>query len=149
VNVISAFTPYLEQGADIVIASRFAAGGDDSTAPALRRLLSRGAGWVFRTLLPVKGIADFTSGFRAYRVSVLRRAVSHWGERLVEEQGFAVMVELLLKLRYCSPSIAEAPMVLRYDRKGGASKLRIVRTIRQYLALAIRDRLQPAPFRSL
>jgi dolichol-phosphate mannosyltransferase len=135
----------MSAGADLVIASRYVSGGDDSTAPALRRLLSRGAATVFRTMFPLDGFNDFTSGFRAYRVSLLRRANDHWGERLVEERGFACMVELLLKLRHWSPQIAEVPLVLRYDRKASASKLRIARTIAQYLKLAARDRLVPEP----
>ncbi|MDQ3404676.1 MAG: dolichol-phosphate mannosyltransferase, partial [Actinomycetota bacterium] len=73
----------------------------------------------------------------------------HWGERLIEEQGFACMVELLLKLRHCEPVITEIPLHLRYDRKQGASKLRLRRTIAQYLKLLVRDRLAPAPYRTL
>lgn len=139
----------LDAGADVVICSRFVDGGDDSTAPPFRRMLSRGAAVTFRTALRVEGVHDFTSGFRAYRVSVLARAAKHWGERLIEEQGFACMVELLLKLRHCNPVIAEVPLVLQYDRKQGASKLRLKRTIGQYVTLLVRDRLAPAPYRAL
>lgn len=149
VDLITDLVGALELGADIAIASRFVAGGDDSTAPRFRRLLSHGAGWVFNVALPVEDIKDFTTGYRAYRASLLQRATDHYGERLVEERGFAVMVELLLKLRYCNPIIAEVPMVLRYDRKGSDSKLRLGRTIGQYLKLIARDRLSPAPFRTL
>ena len=140
----------IEAGADIAIASRFVPGGDDSTAPFFRRLLSRGAAYCFRAALPVdRTVRDFTSGFRAYRVSLLRRASEHWGERLIEERGFACMVELLMKLRYCKPVVTEVPMYLEYDRKQGASKIKIIRTIFQYLKLAIRDRVSPAPHRDL
>jgi dolichol-phosphate mannosyltransferase len=136
-------------GADIAICSRFVAGGDDGTAPVFRRLLSRSAALLFRRIFAVDGVRDFTSGFRAYRVSVLARASNHWGERLIEEQGFACMVELLLKLRHCHPVITEVPLVLHYDRKQGASKLKLWRTIGQYLKLLIRDRLAPVPYRKL
>ncbi|ONI80347.1 dolichol-phosphate mannosyltransferase [Saccharothrix sp. ALI-22-I] len=136
-------------GADVVICSRFVNGGDDATAPALRRLLSRGAAVLFRRVLRVAGVRDFTSGFRAYRVSLLTRAAGHWGERLIEERGFACMVELLLKLRHCRPVVTEVPLTLRYDRKRGPSKIRIARTVGQYLKLLVRDRLSPAPYRAL
>ena len=46
-------------------------------------------------------------------------------------------------------AIAEVPLVLQYDRKRGASKLRLRRTIAQYLKLLLRDRLAPAPYRVL
>lgn len=149
VRLINRLAGALQDGADIAIASRFVEGGDDSTAPPLRRVLSHGAGWFFNRALPLENINDFTSGFRAYRASLLQRAVDHYGERLVEEQGFAVMVELLLKLRYCNPVVAEVPLVLRYDRKGSDSKLRLWRTLGQYVRLISRDRLSPAPFRTL
>lgn len=136
-------------GADVAICSRFVLGGDDATAPLGRRLLSRAAAVLFNHALRVDDVRDFTSGFRAYRVSLLDRAARHWGERLIEEQGFACMVELLLKLRHCRPVITEVPLTLRYDRKQGASKLRLMRTISQYLKLLMRDRLTPAPYRAL
>jgi dolichol-phosphate mannosyltransferase len=136
-------------GADVAICSRFVPGGDDKTAPIGRRLLSRGAAQLFHRVLAVDGVRDFTSGYRAYRASLLSRASTHWGERLIEEQGFACMVELLLKLRHCRPVITEIPLALRYDRKQGPSKLKLRRTIVQYLKLLARDRLSPAPYRKL
>ena len=139
----------IDDGADVVICSRFVAGGDDSTAPPFRRLLSRSAAITFQRALRLEGVQDFTSGFRAYRVSLLARAAKHWGERLIEEQGFACMVELLLKLRHCNPVVTEVPLVLQYDRKQGVSKLKLRRTIGQYLKLLVRDRLAPAPYRAL
>jgi dolichol-phosphate mannosyltransferase len=100
-------------------------------------------------VLGLVDVHDFTSGFRAYRVSLLTRASTHWGERLVEERGFACMVELLLKLRHCHPVITEVPLELRYDRKQGPSKLKLRRTVVQYVRLLMRDRLTPAPYREL
>jgi dolichol-phosphate mannosyltransferase len=149
VGLVPVMQRALVDGADLAIASRFVSGGNDSTAPGFRRLLSRGAAVLFRVALPLDGVRDFTSGYRAYRVSLLRRASGHYGERLIEEKGFACMVELLLKLRHCHPVVVEVPLVLRYDRKQGASKLRLRRTILQYLKLLIRDRLTPPPFRGL
>lgn len=137
----------IENGADIVIASRFVLGGNDKSAPPFRRLLSRGASVVFKTLLPLNKIQDFTSGYRAYRASLLNKASIHWGETMVLEQGFACMVELLLKLRHWEPEIVEIPFYLRYDRKLGASKLKLFKTLLQYLKLGIRDRVSPPPRR--
>jgi dolichol-phosphate mannosyltransferase len=148
-DLIARMLRRIDKGADIVIASRFVDGGDDSTAPQFRRLLSRGASFVFNTFLPLNGIHDFTSGFRAYRAGLLRRAVNHWGERLIEERGFACMVELLLKLRYSSPNVAEVPFHLQYDRKQSGSKLKLWRTLGQYLKLALRDKLAPPPIRTV
>lgn len=147
--LITPLRDQIQAGADIAICSRFVPGGDDSTAPPLRRLLSRAAAQLFRRVLRLSDVRDFTSGFRAYRVAVLERAVLHWGERLIEERGFACMVELLLKLRYCDPVVTEVPLLLRYDRKPGASKLALGRTVAQYLVLLVRTRLAPPPHREL
>ncbi len=145
VRLIPHMIERIQQGDRIVIASRFVKGGDDRTAPRFRRFLSRGAAIVFRGLFPLEGFKDFTSGYRAYSVELLRNASTYWGQRLIEERGFACMVELLLKLRHWKPGISEVPLVLRYDRKQGTSKLRLWRTIRQYIKLAIRDWLAPPP----
>lgn len=145
VNLIPLMVEEIRSGADIAIASRFVPGGCDDTAPPFRRLLSRGASVVFRAVFPLERIKDFTSGYRMYRGELLHRATAHWGERLIEEDGFACMVELLLKLRHWKPEMREVPMFLRYDRKLGASKLKLFRTLRQYLKLAIRNRVTPAP----
>ncbi len=145
VTLIPRMLTKIAEGADIAIASRFVEGGDDSTAPPFRRLLSRGASVVFKSVFPLDGIEDFTSGYRMYRVSLMRQAHAHWGERLIEEDGFACMVELLLKLRHWNPVMTEVGMNLRYDRKLSESKLRLVRTMRQYLKLALRNAVTPAP----
>jgi dolichol-phosphate mannosyltransferase len=144
-EIMGSMLEKIDEGADIVLASRFVKGGSDSTAPPLRRVLSRGAALVFNIILPLNGIKDFTSGFRAYKACLLKKSVDHWGNRLIEERGFACMVELLLKLRHWEPKIAEVPLVLRYDRKKSQSKLKLWRTLWQYLKLAIRDLLQPPP----
>ncbi len=147
VNLMDQMIEKIENGADIVIASRFVNGGNDESAPIFRRFLSRGASFVFKTILPLNDINDFTSGYRAYRVSMLQKVSFHFGETLVNEQGFACMVELLLKLRHWSPKIIEIPFFLRYDRKLGASKLKLFKTIMQYFKLGIRDRVSPSPRR--
>lgn len=147
VELLGTMITKIENGADIVIASRFVDGGDDSSAPFFRRLLSRGASFVFKTMLPLNSIKDFTSGYRVYRADLLKKAINHWGERLIVHTGFSCMVELLLKLRYWKPKIIEVPFVLRYDRKLGASKLKLFKTIVQYVKLAISDRLAPPPIK--
>jgi dolichol-phosphate mannosyltransferase len=149
VGLIIPMSEKISRGTDIVIASRFAPGGDDTTAPPFRRLLSHGAAITFKTILPIRDVRDFTCGYRAYKAMFLRRAHDQWGEGLVQEQGFACMVELLLKLRHLGPRIEEVPMVLRYDRKESESKLKLWKTLMQYLKLIVRDRMSDPPGRSV
>lgn len=130
----------LARGADVVVASRYAPGAAQQGTSALRRMLSRGAGALLSLTFPTPGLKDYSSGFRAIRVGALREAARRYGDRLVEEHGFAATPELLLKLRAVGARFAEVPFTLRYDAKEGESKIRIWRTIRQYLALIWRLR---------
>ena len=130
----------LQAGAEIAIASRFTPGGNDSTAPLYRRLLSRGASLTLRLAIPGIRTRDLSSGYRAYRVSLLQKAAASWGDSLIEETGFACMVELLLKLRAWNPVIQEVPFFLRYDLKRSPSKLQIGKTALQYFKIVVRGR---------
>jgi len=131
--------------ADLVIASRYAPGGDEVGLSPLRKVLSRGASFLLTLVTRVPGARDYTCGYRLYRVSLLRRAAAAWGERLIEEAGFVCMAELLVKLGLGGARVAEAPLVLRYDLKEGASKMKIMRTISRYFAMARRVRTRPVP----
>ena len=134
-----------EKHADVVIASRYAPGGEEVGLTRLRQFLSRGASFLLTLTTPVAGARDYTCGFRLYRVSTLRRAAAAWGDRLIEEAGFTCMAELLLKLGRGGARVAESPLVLRYDLKEGASKMKMMRTISRYFTLIRRIRSRPLP----
>ncbi len=125
----------LDGGADVAIASRFRRGSQVFGVPLMRRILSRGAALVFRGLFPIRGVRDYTCGYRAYRVGILQRAMQEYGDDLIQSSGFSVMTELLLRLRPLGPAVSEVPLILRYDRKRGKSKLVPGSTILQYLTL--------------
>ncbi len=131
----------VKEGYDVVIASRYRSGSRTYGVPLHRRFLSASASWVCRVVFPTKGVRDFTSGYRAYRGSVLRAALSTYGERFVDQEGFQCMVDILLKLRRMGVIFGEAPLILRYDLKEGKSKMNISKTVRQTLALLVRRRL--------
>lgn len=131
--------------ADVVIASRYCPGGDEVGLTPLRKVLSRGASFLLSTVTRVPGARDYTCGFRLYRASTLRRAFASWGDRMIEEAGFVCMAELLVKLGLGGAKVREAPLILRYDLKEGASKMKIMRTISRYFAMARRVRSNPVP----
>lgn len=132
----------VREGHDVVIASRFQPGARVVGVPMHRHLLSVAARALFQVILPIRGVRDYTCGFRAYRAGVLQQAIKHHGDRFVSETGFSCMVDVLLKLRHQSPVVGEAPLILRYDRKGGVSKMNVSRTIYQTLSLIMRRRLR-------
>lgn len=113
----------LDADCDVVIASRYRRGARVAGVAAHRRLLSLGAAVLFKAIHPVRGVLDYTCGYRGYRVALLRRALERYGDNLVRERGFACMVELLLKLDRAGARMREVPLDLRYDLKQGASKM--------------------------
>jgi dolichol-phosphate mannosyltransferase len=116
----------VERGADLVIASRFQAGAEVRGLDAFRKGVSLLASGLLRVLFP--GARDYTCGYRVYRVDLLRWARRRYGRAFLNQDGFSVMVDLLLKLRRKARRIEEVPLVLRYDRKRSASKMKIVQT---------------------
>ena len=130
----------LRSGYDIVIASRYAPGGKEIGLSPLRRVLSRGASLLLRVFIPVRGARDYSCGYRAYRASTIRRAFEVFGDGFITESGFVSSAEILLKCAALPSRVAEVPLVLRYDLKGGASKMDVIATIRRYLRLAAAGR---------
>lgn len=126
----------IDDGADIVIASRFQPGAEVHGLDAIRKAVSVMASGLLRVTFP--GARDYTCGYRAYRVSLLRWGASHYGEAFLNQVGFSVMVDLLLKLRRKARRIDEVPLILRYDRKQGASKMKLVKTAVTTLKLLAR-----------
>jgi dolichol-phosphate mannosyltransferase len=129
------------EGYDVVIASRYQPESRVYGLSLLRRTMSRGASWLLRALFPIRGVRDFTCGYRAYRTSVLHQAVARYNQGFINQEGFQCMVDILLKLRRMPLIFGEVPMLLRYDRKGGESKMRVWRTAWHTLGLLLRRKL--------
>src|SRR5262249_40648610 len=113
----------VDRGYDVVIASRYQKGSQVIGVPATRRFLSYAGSALFRVVFPIAGVRDFTCGYRAYRASVLRQAVAHYRAEFLNQEGFQCMVDILLKLSRMHLRFDEIPITLRYDRKGGKSKM--------------------------
>lgn len=130
---ISLMTDEIKKGCDLVIASRYQKGGGQIGFCLRRKMLSISAKILLRTLFPVPGVRDYTSGYRAYRLSALKKARGHYGPDWIESTGFTVPMEVLLKLRRLGVAVKEIPLVLRYDLKDGVSKMKVWKTIMAYL----------------
>ncbi len=126
----------VDAGADLVIASRFQPGSSVQGLDGLRVATSVLASWLLRVVFP--GARDYTCGYRVYRVSLLSWGRSRYGRELLNQPGFSVMVDLLLKLRRKARRIAEVPFTLRYDRKQSTSKMKVLKTSAVTLALIAR-----------
>lgn len=139
-QLITRMIPMIREGYDIVIASRFQPGARVVGLAKHREWLSICARIMMQTLMPIKGCRDYTCGFRAYRVGLVRQAIHQLDGKLVQESGFASMADLLLTLSRFGAVIGEVPLLLRYDFKRGVSKMRILQTVRRTIRMTLRHR---------
>lgn len=130
-----------DRGADVAICSRYQRGSEVRGVPLHRRVLSDGLNLMLRVFLPIPGVKDYTCGYRAYRVRSLQQAFRQYGNDLITSRSFACTAEVLLRLATLGVRVQEVPFTLRYDLKGGSSKMRIFATMSEYLRLIVRARL--------
>ncbi len=139
-GLINRMVQMIHEGCDVVIASRFEHGGCSVGVPFERNILSLGGRVIFTLMFPTRGVRDYTSGYRAYRASVIRQGFADHGDNFVGETGFSCMADILIKLRKQGALFGEAPLRLRYDRKGGVSKMNVFETIWLTVKLLVRHR---------
>ena len=119
----------LKAGVDVVIASRYAPGARTLNVPFHRRIVSYLGNLAYRVRFSVRGVRDYTCGFRAYRAGILRTGFRVYGESLVRSRGFECMAEIFVKLRALGAAFAEVPFTLDYGAKPSPSKMRLCRAI--------------------
>jgi dolichol-phosphate mannosyltransferase len=103
--------------ADLVIGSRYVAGGSIENWPTHRVLLSAFANRYVRAVTGLR-IHDCTSGFRCWRREALQRLPF---DRIVSD-GYAFLVELAWEAAAAGCTITEVPITF-VERRQGASKL--------------------------
>jgi hypothetical protein len=139
-------------GADVVLASVFAPGGKMIGVPRRRHGASKGLSTAFRMLAGLREYYTLSSLYRVYRAGTLRRAAGTYGQLLVREPGFAVNIELLLKLHNCEATIVEVPTINDWTTRKGESKMQLKPTVVSYfrlMAAHLVGRIQPPPIAPL
>ncbi|MCA9660215.1 MAG: polyprenol monophosphomannose synthase [Myxococcales bacterium] len=104
-------------GADVVVGSRYVAGGRTVGWSRRRRLLSRAGGTYARAVLGV-GVRDLTAGFVCYRRGVLE-ALDLAG---VEASGYGFQIEMKYRSVRAGFTVVEVPIAFP-DRQHGTSKM--------------------------
>ena len=103
--------------ADLVIGSRYVAGGGTPNWSALRKFISGGGNTFARALLRIP-VHDCTAGYRCYRVS----ALSSIDLDRISAQGYAFQVEMAYVFWKRGFRIRETPIIF-VDRRVGKSKM--------------------------
>lgn len=105
------------ESADLVIGSRYVAGGGTPNWSLLRRFISGGGNIFARVMLGIP-VHDCTAGFRCYRREVLESIDLD----TIESQGYAFQVELAYRVYKRGFKIVETPIIFK-DRRVGKSKM--------------------------
>lgn len=115
----------IKDGYDVVIASRFAKGGGQKGVNSYRAFISSGANVFMKLFFPIRGLREYSCGYRAYSASIIKRAITVYGNSFIQLKGlgFTCTLEKLVKLHMLGARFAEVPFVLRYDNKMGPSKM--------------------------
>ena len=121
---------------NIVISSRYQKGSKITGVPLYRIFLAKVASIIFRIFFPIKNVKDYTCGFRAYDLNLIKKAYK-CNIDFFTEKNFSSQSDILLKLRSFNKNLVaeELPMDLRYDLKSGKSKMNVMRNIFDTLLL--------------
>lgn len=103
--------------ADLVIGSRYTAGGAVRDWGTMRRVLSRGGCVYASTVLGVQ-VNDLTGGFKCLR----RRTLELIDLDTVKAQGYVFQIEMTYRAILQGLTVAEVPITFR-DRRAGTSKM--------------------------
>lgn len=122
----------IEKGADVAVGSRFVRGGEMVGIPWNRVLLSEISNPVFRLLLGIN-VKDFTSGFRAHKVSFMKKID-------IECDSFYVNLELLIKSAKLGGKIVEVPIKIYPRREGISSRGNILAEIPRYMLFILNSK---------
>jgi dolichol-phosphate mannosyltransferase len=105
------------QDADLVLGSRYVAGGGVTDWGPLRRFISRGGSLYARTMLGLQ-VQDLTGGFKCFR----RATLESIDLPSVRSQGYAFQIELTYRAARRGLRVVEIPIVFR-ERHVGTSKM--------------------------
>jgi dolichol-phosphate mannosyltransferase len=105
------------EGADLVLGSRYVAGGGVTDWGFFRKLLSRGGSWYSRMVLRVP-VRDLTGGFKCFRRETLE-GIDYLN---THADGYGFQIELTYRTISAGFRVKEVPIVFR-DRQAGTSKM--------------------------
>jgi hypothetical protein len=107
----------LSEGFDVVIGSRYMAGGSIPNWAWHRHLLSRGGNLYASGVLGL-GVSDSTAGYRCYSAGLLRRLDLD----RIRAEGYGFQIEMTYRARQYGALITEVPIKF-VDREAGESKM--------------------------
>ena len=128
----------LDEGYDVVTASRFQKGGGQHGVDAYRAFVSYCAQVFMKFLFGFRGMKEFSCGFRVYRAEIVKKAIAFYGNNFIQLKGmgFTGTLEKMVKFKILGAKFAEVGFQLRYDKKTSYSKMVTSITTLGYLTMA-------------
>jgi dolichol-phosphate mannosyltransferase len=118
---------FATESADLVIGSRWIAGGEVANWSFLRQLISR-LGNQYASLMLRSKIRDLTSGYRIYSASLAKELPIE----KMQAHGYAFQVEMAFRSQLLGAVIVEVP--IRFvEREGGRSKMTLAIVLEAFL----------------
>jgi dolichol-phosphate mannosyltransferase len=111
------FLDQAQAGVDLVLGSRYVAGGGTVNWGRVRKLVSQGGSLYARTVLGLH-LRDLTGGFKCFR----RRVLESIDLASVHSTGYAFQIELTYRAIKKGFTVQEIPIVFE-DRRVGQSKM--------------------------
>ena len=106
-----------EDGADLVLGSRYVPGGGTRNWGLARRVISKG-GSLYTALFLRMGVKDPTGGFKCFRRETLERLDLD----AITPRGYAFQIETTYRVKQLGLSVVEIPITFA-DRTAGHSKM--------------------------
>jgi dolichol-phosphate mannosyltransferase len=106
-----------EEGADLVLGSRYVRGGSIPNWGVLRRFVSLG-GNIYAQVFLQSRIRDLTGGFKCFR----RRVLETIPLAAIDSKGYAFQIETTYRVRRAGFRVVEVPIAFT-DREEGTSKM--------------------------
>lgn len=118
---------------DVISASPLRKGGKLVGMDFSRVILSYVAGLLDILVFRISGVRTYSSFFRIYRASILKKFKSKYRDNFITENGFTSVLEILIKLSKLNARIAEVPAIIDWTNRKGKSKMKIAKTIDRHL----------------
>ncbi|MFH1283740.1 MAG: glycosyltransferase [bacterium] len=125
ISIVDSMAERINNGYDLVCASRYIKGGNQIGGPRIKKMLSRLAG-VSLNLLTGIPTHDISNNFKLYRTKLLKDI------KIESDGGFELALEILVKAWIKGYKITEVPSIWK-NRVGGESRFKLLKWLPKYI----------------
>jgi dolichol-phosphate mannosyltransferase len=129
-----------KEGYEVVLASVYSYGGYFINVTWWRQALSYAANLTVLSVLRIYGIKTLSSFFRLHSGKTIIALQALYGSGIIELNGFGWAVEMLYKMVLINTKISELETTVDWHKRDGLSKMKMVKTMREYLRILLTHR---------